>query len=145
MDLEKFYFTYGSDDVQPYCGGWTEVWAPNYQMACQAFRAVHPDRIPNILNCSSVYSAREFEKTKMFSRAQLRPPLPGDHHSEHRCQQGRGGGDFLKVRGKKLTRKQKEALSAQGWDFRLYLCVRDGPDFMELVNRTTGKYVMFRK
>lgn len=57
MDLEKFYFTYGSDDVQPYCGGWTEVWAPNYQMACQAFRAVHPDRIPNILNCSSVYSA----------------------------------------------------------------------------------------
>ena len=36
MDLEKFYFTYGSDDVQPYCGGWTEVWAPNYQMACQA-------------------------------------------------------------------------------------------------------------
>ena len=39
----------------------------------------------------------------------------------------------MKVRGKKLTRKQKEALSAQGWDF------------MELVNRTTGKYVMFRK
>ena len=55
------------------------------------------------------------------------------------------GGDFLKVRGKKLTRRQKEALSAQGWDFRLYLCVRDAPDFMELVNRTTGKHVMFRK
>ena len=48
----------------------------------------------------------------------------------------------MKVRGKKLTRKQKEALSAQGWDFRLYLCVRDGPDFMELVNRTTGKYII---
>ena len=45
MDLEKFYFTYGSDDVQPYCGGWTVVWAPNYHMACQAFRAVHPDRM----------------------------------------------------------------------------------------------------
>ena len=66
MDLEKFYFTYGSDDVQPYCGGWTVVWAPNYHMACQAFRAVHPDRIPNVLNCASVYSAKEFEKTKMF-------------------------------------------------------------------------------
>ena len=51
----------------------------------------------------------------------------------------------MKVRGKKLTRKQKEALSAQSWDFRLYLCVRDGPDFMELVNRTTGKYIMFKK
>lgn len=71
-------------------------------------------------------------------------PLLGNHHTEHRCQQDRGG-DFLKVRGKKLTRRQKEALSAQGWDFRLYLCVRDAPDFMELVNRTTGKYVMFRK
>lgn len=66
MDLEKFYFTYGSDDDQPYCGGWTVVWAPNYHMACQAFRAVHPDRIPNVLNCASVYSAKEFEKTKMF-------------------------------------------------------------------------------
>lgn len=44
-----------------------------------------------------------------------------------------------------LDSLQKEALSAQGWDFRLYLCVRDTPDFMELVNRTTGKYVMFRK
>ena len=51
----------------------------------------------------------------------------------------------MKVRGKKLTRRQKEALSAQGWDFRLYLCVRDTPDFMELVNRTTGKYVKFHK
>ena len=66
MDLEKFYFTYGADDIQPYCGGWTVVWAPNYHMACQAFRAVHPDRIPNVLNCASVYSAKEFEKTKMF-------------------------------------------------------------------------------
>ena len=66
MDLEKFYFTYGSDDVQPYCGGWTEVWAPNYQMACQAFRVVHPDLIPNVLNCASSYTAKEFEETKMF-------------------------------------------------------------------------------
>jgi hypothetical protein len=46
MDLEKFYFTYGSDDVQPYCGGWTEVWAPNYQMACQAFRQCIPTAFP---------------------------------------------------------------------------------------------------
>ena len=51
----------------------------------------------------------------------------------------------MKVRGKKLTRKQKEALSAQGWDFRLYLCVRGAPDHMVLLNRTTGKTVMFHK
>lgn len=52
----------------------------------------------------------------------------------------------MKVRGKKLTRKQKEALSAQGWDFRLYLCVRDGPDAggWVLMNKTTGHYVVFK-
>ena len=44
-------------------------------------------------------------------------------------------GRHMNARPKRLTRKQKEALSAQGWDFRLYLCVRDAPDFMELVNR----------
>lgn len=54
-------------------------------------------------------------------------------------------GRHLNARPKRLTRKQKEALSAAGWDCRLYLCVRDGPDFMELVNRTTGKTVMFHK
>ena len=51
----------------------------------------------------------------------------------------------MKVRGKKLTRRQKEALSAQGWDFRLYLSLLVGSEFMELVYRSTGKYVMFRK
>lgn len=49
------------------------------------------------------------------------------------------------MKAKKLTRRQKEALSEQGWDFRLYLCVRDAPDHMVLLNRTTGKAVMFHK
>ena len=66
MDLEKFYFTYGSDGGQPYCGGWSEVLAPNRSLACTAFRMVHPDNFPGFLNCASVYSAKEFEKTKMF-------------------------------------------------------------------------------
>lgn len=66
MDLEKFYFTYGSDGGQPYCGGWSEVLGPNLSLACTAFRMVHPDNFPGFLNCSSVYSAKEFEKTKMF-------------------------------------------------------------------------------
>lgn len=62
MDLQKFYFTYGSDDVQPYCGGWTVVWAPNYHMACQAFRAVHPDRISTF--CATKF-LRKPERAKM--------------------------------------------------------------------------------
>lgn len=45
---------------------------------------------------------------------------------------------------KKLTRKQKEALSAAGWDHTAYLFVRQLPDGMVLMNRTTGKTVMFK-
>ena len=34
----KYYFTYGTDG-QPFVGGWTEVEAPNADIACAAFRA----------------------------------------------------------------------------------------------------------
>ena len=40
-------------------------------------------------------------------------------------------GRHMNARPKRLTRKQKEALSAQGWDSRLYLCVRDAPDYVK--------------
>lgn len=64
MDLQKFYFTYGAEG-SPYYGGWTEVWASNAHLACQAFRAFHPDKTPGLLNCSCVYTAEDFEKTCM--------------------------------------------------------------------------------
>jgi hypothetical protein len=51
----------------------------------------------------------------------------------------------LKVRGKKLTRRQKEALSAAGWDCTAYLWVRDVPNGMVLLNKGTGKTVVFEK
>ena len=41
----KYYFTYGTDG-QPFVGGWTEVEAPNVNLACAVFRAVHPDKEP---------------------------------------------------------------------------------------------------
>lgn len=37
-------------------------------------------------------------------------------------------GRHMNARPKRLTRKQKEALSAQGWDSRQYLFVQDSPD-----------------
>lgn len=51
----KYYFTYGTDG-QPFVGGWTEVEAPNVNLACAAFRLAHPDKEPGILNCSSAYT-----------------------------------------------------------------------------------------
>ena len=49
------------------------------------------------------------------------------------------------LKAKKLTRKQKEALSAAGWDCAAYLWVRDVPNGMVLLNKGTGKTVVFEK
>ena len=62
--MEKFFFTYGTEG-QPYYGGWTEVIAPDRELACAAFRAIHPDKHEGYLNCSSVYSAADFNRTTM--------------------------------------------------------------------------------
>ena len=56
----KFYFSYGFED-QPYVGGWTEVEAPDFNAACHAFRAVHPNREDSkCLNCASIYTEKDF-------------------------------------------------------------------------------------
>ena len=49
------------------------------------------------------------------------------------------------LKAKKLTRKQKEALSAAGWDCTAYLWVRDVPKGMVLLDKSTGKTVVFEK
>ena len=48
------------------------------------------------------------------------------------------------MKAKKLTRRQKEALSA-GWDCTAYLWVRDIPNCMVLLNKDTGKTIIFGK
>lgn len=55
-------------------------------------------------------------------------------------------GRHMNARPKRLTRKQKEALSAQGWDSRQYLFIQDSPDAggWVLMNKTTGHYVVFK-
>mgnify|MGYP005940750019 CR=1 FL=1 len=54
-------------------------------------------------------------------------------------------GRHMNARPKRLTRKQKEALSAAGWDCTAYLWVRDVPNGMVLLNKGTGKTVVFEK
>lgn len=51
-------------------------------------------------------------------------------------------GRHMNARPKRLTRKQKEALSAHGWDSRQYLFIQDSPDDggWVLMNKTTGHY-----
>ena len=57
--MEKFYFTYGSDERFPYQYGWTEIEAPDMATACAAFRHFHPDRDPEA----------EFQNTGMYVQA----------------------------------------------------------------------------
>ena len=65
--MPKFYFTYSSEG-QPFCGGWTEVEAPDRHAACAAFRAYHPDKTEGLLNCCSCYTEEDFKKTSMYQR-----------------------------------------------------------------------------
>jgi hypothetical protein len=65
--MPKFYYTYGTDPVYPFQGGWTEIEAPDRTAADLAFKAYHPCRPGGrFLNCADVYSEREFLPSDML-------------------------------------------------------------------------------
>lgn len=66
--MPKFIFTYGTDG-HPFYGGWTEIIAPDVDVACAVFRIFHPDRAgwEGILNCASVYTEDRFKQTEMYA------------------------------------------------------------------------------
>lgn len=51
----NFYFTYGTAEYYPFCGGWTRVTAPSKRLAIEKFREIHSDKIPGVLNCADYY------------------------------------------------------------------------------------------
>ena len=59
--METFYFTYGTDKNFPFQGGWTEVHAADRNQAVALFRREHPDRSPGLVNCSSIYTKKQFQ------------------------------------------------------------------------------------
>ena len=59
--METFYFTYGTDKNFPFQGGWTEVHAADRNQAVALFRREHPDRTPGLVNCSSIYTEKQFQ------------------------------------------------------------------------------------
>lgn len=64
---KTFYFTYGCEG-HPFSGGWTEIEAEDMETACGAFRAYHPDKVPHLLNCCSVYAEEDFKETCMYKK-----------------------------------------------------------------------------
>ena len=65
--MEKFYFTFGTSERFPYCGGWVEVLAPDRSAAVKTFRAKYPDVHEGIVNCADIYTAAQFESSGMSS------------------------------------------------------------------------------
>ena len=63
----KVFYTFGSDERFPFCGGWVEVEAENMKQAHAIFRACYPDREPGILNCSDYYTEAQFNDSDMPS------------------------------------------------------------------------------
>lgn len=61
----KYYFTYGSNETQPFVGGWTVVNANSYIEAIDKFNAVHPMTKDGFINCAFVYTEEEFLETSM--------------------------------------------------------------------------------
>lgn len=61
----KVFYTFGSDERFPFCGGWVEIEANSLKEAHAVFRAHYPDVTPGILNCSDYYTEEQFNDTDM--------------------------------------------------------------------------------
>ncbi len=63
--MSRFFFTFGTSDKFPFCGGWVEVFAPDRAKAVATYRSRHPDFNEGIVNCSDIYTEEQFMKTEM--------------------------------------------------------------------------------
>lgn len=64
--MNKYYFTFGSDPMYPYCRGWVEILAETLQAAIEKFRKHFPDRHEGIVNCAFWYTEKDFWGNKGY-------------------------------------------------------------------------------
>ena len=61
INLNKYYFTFGTDKRYPYCGGWVEVYAISLYHAVTLFRNKYLDRTgAGVVNCADYYREELF-------------------------------------------------------------------------------------
>lgn len=60
--MNKFFYTFGSDEKFSYQNGWVEVHAANWEEVHEKFRAHFPDRHSNCLNCAFFYSEEQWRQ-----------------------------------------------------------------------------------
>ena len=66
--MNRYYFTYGTDEKYPYRGGWTVVVAETVEIAKKIFSLYHPPRYGNVGNYCDCYTECVFEKTEMCKK-----------------------------------------------------------------------------
>ncbi len=61
-----YYFTFGSDPAYPYGRDeYVEIGAPNEHLACELFRAFHPNRPgSDLVNCAGIYNWDSWQDVK---------------------------------------------------------------------------------
>ena len=64
--MSTFYFTYSNDGTYYFNGGWTEVEAPDEDVARQIFKAIHPNPNDNCIWCAGIYNEDYFKTTEMY-------------------------------------------------------------------------------
>lgn len=61
--MQKFFFTFGTDPLYPFCNGYIIIYAPNGHAAREIFKAYFPNRPgSSAINCAFVYTEDEFVK-----------------------------------------------------------------------------------
>lgn len=64
---QNFYFTFGTDKIFPYYGGWIVIQAPNEQIARDIFAALYPRNDGRQeLRFAFVYNQEAWERTNMY-------------------------------------------------------------------------------
>lgn len=60
INMNKYFYTFGSDPKFPYQNGWVEIHADSWEKAHEKFRAKFPDRHQNTLNCAFFYDEKRW-------------------------------------------------------------------------------------
>lgn len=68
MNLNNYYFAFGTSESFPFQGGWVIIKAPDIVTAKKIFMLYFPNEA-GYLNCSFVYPEASFKETKMYREA----------------------------------------------------------------------------
>ena len=61
--MNKYYFTFGTDPMYPFCNGYIIIHAPSGRSAREIFKAYFPNRPgSSAINCAFVYTEEQFMK-----------------------------------------------------------------------------------